>query len=357
MPTVAPGSSSSSPVVRVALGVAVAALAGTAWLVLRPASTRHDPPLPLAPSVADSGQRAATSPDAGRQRDPEVPCTETRIYLERAERAEREKDWEDALDSWERVLDACPSTPEEREEARRRAAPLREKVDVPVAPHQWKLLAVLVQRTEVEWTGDDGRDAVLRAELSDENQEQVREALASLEKRVSEWTSGRVQLVWRLELVGETQRQFEPVRGKPPFHSTPGTLGPASEAARRGEQFDSVFVYVKTQEHADGDALPLREEVQSLDPSQGPQGAFWTDLAIRVQHDPSGEVELREWLGQVQWRLRNRRGFPKDLLPPLEGPDPDFEARPGERSALRYFQHLMRDHVTRRVWERVARTR
>jgi hypothetical protein len=75
-------------------------------------------------------------------------------------------------------------------------------------------------------------------------------------------------------------------------------------------------------------------------------------------------VELHEWLHQVDWAFAERLHYLPQIVPSSdggrmvgeEGGDPCYRRRPDEKNWLRFYRHIMRDHITSRMW-REARCR
>ena len=80
-------------------------------------------------------------------------------------------------------------------------------------------------------------------------------------------------------------------------------------------------------------------------------------------NEPDGEPMLHEWLHSAQWALEEHQGYPpgSDVHAPTAGKmegepggDPCYRRRTEENTWMRFYQHIMRDHVTRRMWRELS---
>ena len=65
-----------------------------------------------------------------------------------------------ALDAWERIIDRCVATEDQRVEARKHIRQLHPKVPAnadPAKARPWKMLAIIFRQLDFSWEGKNGR--------------------------------------------------------------------------------------------------------------------------------------------------------------------------------------------------------
>ncbi len=84
-----------------------------------------------------------------------------------------------------------------------------------------------------------------------------------------------------------------------------------------------------------------------------------------VENEPDGEPMMHEWLHSAQWALEDYQEYPRGLMftsdggrmENEEGGDPCYRRKKSEASWMGFYEHLMRSHVTRRMWRELSVTR
>ena len=76
--------------------------------------------------------------------------------------------------------------------------------------------------------------------------------------------------------------------------------------------------------------------------------------------ETDGEMELHEWLHQVDWMFRHVLHYPEEVVPTSDagrfegesrpGGDPEYGRKRAETTWIRFYQHIMEDHITRQMW-------
>jgi hypothetical protein len=98
---------------------------------------------------------------------------------------------------------------------------------------------------------------------------------------------------------------------------------------------------------------------------EGPHGAGYSAITYRFTGtsggEPTGEIELHEWLHQVDWMFAHVQGWPDEFFPTpdsgrmaetlLDGGDPCQPRRTkAESDWFPFLRHLIQEHATDRMW-------
>jgi len=184
------------------------------------------------------------------------------------------------------------------------------------APHVWDVLVVLVERTVVEVPGIRG-PRIIRAELTDDDRQRVRDEILAFVRRVEDGTGGRLEVRPRIVSV---PGPLTTLTGPGPFWIGPRDLAPLIADRVEIGDADTVMAFAKIGED-EGPAAPVRHLGGALGGDDGLEGACFAGIGFRPKWiDGSGTVALHEWLHGLRWALTEVGGFPEaSLADPDEG--------------------------------------
>lgn len=307
----------------------------------------------LSVALAAGAAGAAVAPRSG---------IEAQVEREAAEKAEKAADWDAALLHYENIYDSTPTTQKERESLRKKFAELRPKAkpnEDPARAGVWKVKAYVFRSLDFRWRDASGKDRRAKHTYRDEEIQVIRQGMMGFQDLVWKHSSGNLRIVWDLTVLEKTLAKLD---GRDAFWPGPGACMPHLTGLKPNEA-DSIMIFAKTggNEKDHGDSIPLLLLGGMYPVLPGTQGATyiafnWGEGACA--HEPAGEPMLHEWLHAVQWTLEERQRYSKDLMftpdggrmEGQEGGDPCYRRKPSEPSWMGLYVHLMRDHVTRRMW-------
>jgi hypothetical protein len=335
------GRSDAMKTIRLLLTAMVLLLASYAVGAEKKPAPPSDPAQASAPQVLD----AAT-------------CRDTALAAEQA------RDWLGALDAWERVIDRCAATEAQRIEARTHIKELRPKVSRNTDPQKarpWKILVVIFRQLDFSWK--DGEKTVeVHKTINADDEKKIRKSVEDFGKHVFHHSSGMLRVDADFAVVDEPLTKMEGT-GKGPFCPAPRHIRPFTDPLLKGKQYDTVFSYVKF----NGDKGPdvPAPWIAATYASLGEMGgAGYVDVAWHTNYpfpgEASGEMELHEWLHQVDWMFHNVLHYSDDVVPSSDagrfegekrpGGDPEYGRTPTETTWMRFYKHIMEDHITRQMW-------
>lgn len=267
---------------------------------------------------------------------------------------------EAALEAWERVVDRSVATDAQRLEAVaaiRRLRPEPPESPDPARGRPWRTLVLIYRHLDFSWPGPDGQTLLVRATVSAGEERRIRDGFAAFARHVLRFTSGALRIDADYVVVDEPLTRLS---GEPggPFWPAPWDVAPTTDRLMAGRQYDSVFVYVKCRE-GDGVGIPLLHGGGTFGADYGPHGAGWTDIPFYPEWlDASGEIELHEWLHQIDWMFTHVLCYPDAIVPSSdegrregeEGGDADYRRSADEPDWMGFYRHIMRDHITRLMW-------
>lgn len=316
----------------------------------------------VSPMAAGAEKEAAApsgpSPASAPQTQDAAACRSKALAAEQA------RDWPAALDAWERVIDRCAATEAQRVEARSHLKELRPKVPRNTDPRKarpWKVLVVIFRHLDFSWK--DGEKTVkVHKTVHPADEKKIRQSVEDFGKHVFRYSSGRLRVDADIVVVDEPLTKMEGT-GTGPFCPGPGSVRPFTDPLLKGKQYDTVFSYVKYNGD-EGPEVPapwIAATYASLDEMGG---AGYVDVAWHTNYpfpgEASGEMELHEWLHQIDWMFHNVLHYPDDVVPSSDegrfegenrpGGDPEYGRKPTETSWMRFYQHIMEDHITRQMW-------
>jgi hypothetical protein len=291
------------------------------------------------------------------------PAQEYRLAYE----AEKTGDLEAALQHYENLVDSCDidvATRFAMVANVRRLRPL-----VPVDPKKepgntWRCLVLVYRSIDFEWTDRGGTKHHVVTSMSDDDIAEVRRGMDAFAEHVLNYTSREMRIEYELRIV---ERTLTELAGDGRFW-----LGPrmAEEDMKDDAHaaYDSVFTYVRFQQdpkagEEKGDAVPAMFGGGTLGSDIGPKGCGYTNIILTTRSlEPNhrqGEIELHEWLHQIDWMFHALYGYPRGACANPDGGrkddgrwggDPDYKLPSTATTWMPYYHHIMQDHTTRRMW-------
>jgi len=277
-----------------------------------------------------------------------------------------------ALDRWERVIDSCPSaTEKQRSEARSHIARLRPKVPRSTDPAKakaWRVLVVIFRHLEFSWTNGEKTFEVSKT-ISPQDEAKIRQSVESFGKHVFHYTSGMLRVEPDFVVIDEPLRKLGG-KGKGPFAPAPHLVRWATDPLIAKKQYDTVFCYVKFNGDK-GPAVPAQFVAGTYASLPDVGGAGFVTVPWHTNYpfpgEADGEMEIHEWLHQVDWMFCHVLGYADELVSNPDqgrhegdkrpGGDPEYARKKGETSWMRFYQHIMEDHITRRMWSQATMRR
>jgi len=279
-------------------------------------------------------------------------------------KAEQAKDPPAALDAWERIIDQCDSTEDQRTEARSHIHNLRPQVprnQDPAAARPWKTLIIIFRHLDFSWTDGKGQARSISSTVTEEDERKIRASIAAFSDHVFRLSGGMLRIDAEFAVVDEPLSKLTPQGAA--FWPAPWNIRETTDRLMAGRRFDSVFVYVKFKEGA-GPAVPAPHMGGTFGGDVGPRGAGWTDVPWHASFPTDGEMELHEWLHQIDWMFSEVLFYPPEVVPSSdagrhegdmrEGGDPEYARRKDEHNWMRFYEHIMSGHITRRMWREAA---
>ncbi|MDR1498447.1 MAG: hypothetical protein LBS59_08615 [Puniceicoccales bacterium] len=340
---------------------ALAVVFGVGLQALPASGNSEKVPIPphKVPTVAPAGDWKAAEPAA---------ALEFNEVAKRAREAEEAGDAAAALTAWERVLDRTSCTEEARSAVRARIKELRPKVQInrdPAKARKWSVLALIYGEVDFEKKDANGNTRRYRQVFSDRDVKQVGRMLAGFRDLVFEWSSGIVLLEIDAVLVKEPLRHLS---GRNGYYADIRDAAPEVRKAQEKKHYDTVISYVKY--HGGPGASIPRPPFAGA--TYGRVGQFKGAGYIMIPWTPSypfkgefwGEVELHEWLHQIDDVLSVNLGYPRGTFRSPDDGRGEGDNRPNGETEYRkprnvrtwvyFYRHLMQEHMTRQMWNEVT---
>ena len=281
--------------------------------------------------------------------------------------AERTEDWAAALTAWERVIDRCPSTEAQLPEARAHLRSLRARVSRNADPekaHPWKVLVVIFRQLDFSWTDAQGKTIEVRKTVSADNEKKIRGSLDAFRQHVFRFSSGMLRLDVDIKVIDEPLTKLAGQKdGKPPFSPAPHLLRPFIDPLVKDQPYDTVMAYVKYNGDQ-GPAVPSPFVAATFGSIRDVNGAGFIMVPWHTNYpfpgETDGEMELHEWLHQVQWMFGHVLRYPEPVTQNPDsgrmegdnrpGGDTEYARKKSETTWIKLYQHIMEDHITRQMW-------
>jgi hypothetical protein len=271
---------------------------------------------------------------------------------------EKQLDWDHALATWESILDRSDPPEALRFEAiahvhdlrlRTKPADLSRRSGKP-----WPTLVVIFRNMKVDWKDDGGKVHHFESHFTDPEIQSIRKGFDTFCGFVSRFSGGVRHIEPTFKVVDEPVTALE---GTGTFWLGPGIPQKTLLEFMKGVDFQSVFTYEKFSEGTE--KLPRAFAGGTYGADVGLNEAAYSDILWDGSQVPDGEVELHEWLHQIDWMFSAVLKYPKGAsvssdmgrrVGEKEG-DPDFQRLPSAINWVDFYQHIMQDHITRRMWE------
>jgi len=317
-------------------------------------------------AAAGAEKKPAPSPNPSPASAPQV--LDAAACRDKALAAEKAQDWPGALEAWERVIDRCAATEAQRVEARSRLKELRPKALRSTDPQKarpWKILVVIFRQLDFSWK--DGEKAIeVHKTISPDDEKKIRQSVEDFGKHVFHLSSGMLRVDADFAVVDEPLTKMEGT-GKGPFCPAPHLIRPFTDPLLKGKQYDTVFSYVKFNGDK-GPDVPAPWIAATYGSLGEMGGAGYVDVAWHTNYpflgEASGEMELHEWLHQIDWMFAHVLHYPDPVVPSSDsgrmegdnrpGGDPEYARKKTETSWMGLYRHIMEDHITRQMWSEAA---
>ncbi|MDD2717876.1 MAG: serine/threonine-protein kinase [Candidatus Wallbacteria bacterium] len=272
--------------------------------------------------------------------------------IAKAEQLEDKKEWAAGREAWERVIDTCKASPEQRDEAVRHLKTLNSLVP----PNQdqsrasvWRITAAIFRNLDFKLTPKGSGEIQVSATYSTEEIESIEHGLQSFSSHVFELSRGMVRIEITVEVIDEPVLSLAQSYGN--YFLTPEDVKNNLASHLKPNQADTIFGYVKT-----GDSGHRVSQIFNGGACYPEKGFSCLMNSGKIKQE--GELELYVWLDQVDWTFANLLHYPDDLVPSpgsgtiegQEGGDPHYRRPRNETSWLDFYRHIMSEHITSRMW-------
>lgn len=283
-----------------------------------------------------------------------------------AQRMESKGKITEALILWERVLDRTTCTEGQRIKARARIKELRTQVMINMdetKARKWHFL-VLVYGIHADKTEGDGSVSEIRQPITENDLMALGETLSNLRNLIFEYTSGVVLAEFDCVLA-------DPITNAPSeskhFAAPPDLSGSYYRRATAvsKKQYGTTIAMVKYK-GSPGSGLPRPRYAGSMQGRHGAVGGGGYMMIPWNGGKSSGELELHEWLHQIDDLVHGVLGYPGGTTRTSDdgrgegwvGTDAEGEReylKPGHVNTwLPFYKHLMSEHMTRQMWSEMA---
>lgn len=309
---------------------------------------------------------------AERPADPPFACLLTTAVAQdagecraKALAAEQAGDIAAAVLAWERVIDRCPASEEQRVEARARLKELRPKLarnEDPSKARGWKVLVAIFRQLEFKWTDAQQNPVEVRKTVSEADERKIRGSVAAFGAHVFRLSSGLLRLDTDIRVV-ETPLTTLWGKGAGPFTPAPHLLRPALEPFLKDTVYDTVIAYVKYNGDQ-GPSVPAPFVAAAFASIADVKGAGFIMVPWHTSYpfpgETDGEMEYHEWLHQIDWLFSRVLRYPDALVPSSDsgrlegdtrpGGDPEYARKRSETTWMGLYRHIAEDHITRQMW-------
>jgi len=270
-----------------------------------------------------------------------------------------------ALTAWERVIDRCPATDDQQKEARMRIRELRPKVPRntdPAKANSWKVLVFIFRQLDFSWTGKGQKQVHVKKTISADNEKTIRGSIEAYKQHVFNLSSGMLRLDVEFQVVDTPVTNLHG-KAQGPFEPAPHVLLPLYKSLVKDKQYDTVLAYVKFNGD-EGPGVPAPYTAATYASISEVNGGGFIMVPWHTNYpypgETDGEMELHEWLHQIDWMFAHVLKYPDKLVPSPDegrmegdnrpGGDPDYFRKKTETTWIGLYRHIMEDHITRQMW-------
>jgi len=319
-----------------------------------------------------------TSPAAGNGRNNEpafqylLPSAQTMdagACRAKALEAEKRNDLAAALSAWERVIDRCPSTEEQRLEARKHIRELHPKVPANSElskARSWKTLIVIFRTLDFSWTDGKGNKVEVTKTISEADEKKIRGSIDAYSNHVFKYSSGMLRIDADIRIVDTPLTNLHGKAGGP-FEPSPHIVRPYIEPILKDKTYDTVVAYVKYNGDK-GPGVPAPYTAATFGSIAEFKGAGFIMVPWHTNYpypgETDGEMELHEWLHQIDSMFNDVLHYPSEIVPSSDTGRMEGDNRPGgeteyvrkrsETTWIKLYQHIMEDHITRQMWSEAS---
>ncbi|MDR0391057.1 MAG: hypothetical protein LBH59_04050 [Planctomycetaceae bacterium] len=277
-----------------------------------------------------------------------------------------------ALTLWERVLDRTTCTEEQRSEARTHIKNLRPRVQSNTDPKKakiWNVLVFIYKEVKAERKDKDGKVTNYHKVFTESDLTTIGKELAGFRDLVFDWSSGVLLLDFNVVFVNDPITNVDAVFSHNGFPIRPQEVGIEYKKHSAEKKYDTVIAYVKC--HG-GEGANLRCPFTAAMYGRLGQlnGAGYMMVPWSTSYpyrgELFGEMELHEWLHQVDDIVHHYLGYPHGTTRSSDDGRGAGDNRPnGEDEYKRpkdcrtwsyFYKHLMTEHLTRQIWSELTTT-
>ncbi|MDR1477940.1 MAG: hypothetical protein LBJ00_03265 [Planctomycetaceae bacterium] len=278
-----------------------------------------------------------------------------------------------ALTCWERVIDRTTCTEEQRSEARTHIKSLRPRVQFntdPVKAKIWNVLVVIYKEVKAERKSDDGKVTNYHKIFTEKDLSTIGRELAGFRDLVFLWSSGVLLPEFKVVIVTEPITDISLAFSGNGFPIGPREIAREFEKHSTAEKkYDTVMAYIKCR--GDGGSNINSPFTAAMYGRLGElKGAGYMMVPWGTNYpykdELVGEMELHEWLHQVDDVVHHYLGYPRGTTRSSDDGRGVGDNRPnGEEEYKRpkdgrnwayFYKHLMTEHLTRQIWSELTTT-
>jgi hypothetical protein len=297
-----------------------------------------------------------------------APDLEARPEFKAAQAATQKGQLASALLDYETLYDSTGTDEPTRAALRIKFAELRPQVAPNPDPRKagtWKVEAFAFRELDFAWTDPHGTNHHAHHRYRADEIDRLHRSMAGFAERVWKYTDGQLRIDWQLKVIDKPLTRLD---GESTFWPGPAACMPYLTGLCGGDA-DTLMVFAKAwgdpQKGETSEGVPEMLLGGALGASELTQNATYIGFnwgSGAVENEPEGEPMLHEWLHSAQWTLEDYQGYPRGLMFTSDGGkmegdtggDPCYRRKPSEPSWMGFYQHLMRDHVTRRMWRELT---
>jgi len=246
----------------------------------------------------------------------------------------------------------------------------------PSKAKKWKVLALVYKELDMkvvggdagEGAGEGGKTTKYHQVMTRKNLDTIGKELAGWRDLVFEYSSGLVLLDIEPVVVAKPVGKMGNWRGK--FVLEPSDVEADVRKAFAKKKHDTVISYVKYRGTKGSPSVPrppftaatmsIRREFDGAGYIIIPWG---DDFPFVKRGELWGEMELHEWLHQIDSVIQGGRGsylgYPKGVAqnPDMGEKDGEYVRPPDVRTWCYFYRHIMAGHITRQIWTEITTKR
>lgn len=278
--------------------------------------------------------------------------------------AEKNGDLAAATLHYENIYDSTKTDQLTRVQLMAKLAELKSKIAPNTDPAKaavWKCKVFVIRTVDFNYKDKDGKEHHVVHNFTEDNINDIRTALKGFQDRVWEYTDGNLRV--DVDLVVLERKYSNYVFDKDWGYCAWAdvTMPVVADQLKFGEA-DTVMVFIKTwlNKGEEGEPLPCYFLGDTTGIQACTKGATYMifNAGSKQCVDPTGEVQLHEWLHAVDMSMAWVHGYPKDgpMDWTSDGGDSEvangcYKLEPNQKGWMPFYKHEMREHVTRKMWQ------